>query len=229
MNIDNIIQVILAAITVIGIFCAWCSSNKQLKISNKQTLFEKRLKVFLLAKSFESLLVENKSILEIPTELATDNSLQFTYMTNSSQLYHLSEVIPKPLDLNGPCSTDLPEAQRDFLLKKEELLQVAKSAEFVFQEPENQIISAFLTDYIVLLDSRRRYDVFIKTGNKELRKNSIRFSNPNLTDEDYFEYYLHESKERDELLTNPINKLSDSFKKYQKIQKKLKTQISLIN
>jgi hypothetical protein len=222
MKISDWIQICLAVITLIGIFRAFSDNNKQIKTSNKQVLFDKRLDVFMIAEGFKQLVKENKIILEKPKEPELRNGIIFHCMINNTYLNELSDVIPAPLERDVVSPLDNPEAHRNFLIKKEEILKKAQTAELIFEKPENLVISKFIYDYVTLLDGRRCYGIALK-GFREDEKQYP----PDLTTEEYLENYTDEKKRCQKLIIEPINSLSDSYKKYCGEQTKIKSQISL--
>ena len=225
MKLEILIQIIASGITIAGIWVGYRSSYKQIKESNKQALFEKRLKIYMISEGLYKLVTETTNMLDIPSEVDIDNAIHFHNMINNSQLNHLASVIPEPINAKGLSPIKLPDAQRDFLTKKEEMLQQAQAAELIFEEPINFIVSNFISDYILLLDGRRRYEIFLKMGMEKY--DILCLTHKNLELNDYLEEKLDEKKYRKQLLIDPINKLNVSFEDYQRQKVKIKEQMAL--
>ncbi|MDR0300098.1 MAG: hypothetical protein LBI13_08520 [Streptococcaceae bacterium] len=227
MRLSDWIQIFIASITLGGVFAALSTSNKQIKTSNKQSLFEKRLDIFMVAEGFKQILEETKSVMEIPDKHENTNGLKFREMINNTYLNELWEVIPEPLDRAGSSPIDNLEAQRNFLIKKEEILQKSQTAELIFEEPENRVVSTFVKDYIILLDGRRRYEILLKEYYETEKQYRGQHRGTDLTTKEYLENHTEENEYRQRLLVEPIKKLSISYKRYCEQQIKIKEQISL--
>ncbi|XRJ98052.1 hypothetical protein ACPBEI_04875 [Latilactobacillus sakei] len=222
--IKNSIDIVTSLITLGGIWVAYRSSYKQIKNSNEQALFEKRLKIFMVSEGLYRLVIERKTMLDIPNEPDMSNAVHFHDMINNSELNYLVNVMPEPLNLKGPSPVELPIAQREFLTKKEEMLQQAQAAELIFEKPVNFTISNFMSAYISLLDGRRKYEIFLKNGIKQY---GSYLNSEHLEIYDYLEKKLGEKKYRQECLIEPITKLAASFEDYKSKQEQIKKQISL--
>lgn len=222
------IQIALAIITIVGIFIAFKTSNQQIKSANKQSLFNRRLDLFMIAEEFKSLLASRSTILKIPEKYDSTNSLKFMMMTNNSRLNKMGLVIPNPFDARGESSIDNPELQRHFLAQRESLLQDSVTAELVFssRNDDNKAISDFIHDYIILLDGRRMYDVAVKSYRKFEEEYNERHDD-NLTTEEYFAKETNEANDRKEMLIDPIEKLNSSFENYLAHRDSIKEQITL--
>lgn len=222
--IKNTIDIVTSLITLVGIWVAYRSSYKQIKSSNEQALFEKRLKIFMVSEGFYRLVTESENMLDIPNEVDMINAVHFHDMINNSELNYLVDVMPDPLDLKGPSPVELPIAQREFLTKKEEILQQAQAAELIFEKPVNSTIFNFMSAYILLLDGRRKYEIFLKNG---IKQHESYLNSEYLEINDYLEKKLNEKKYRQECLIEPITKLAASFEDYKSKQNQIKMQITL--
>lgn len=224
MKIENLIQIVLSVITMAGIWVAYRSSYKQIENSNKQALFEKRLKIFMTSEGLYKLVSETDNMLVLPSEVDINNAYDFHRMINNSELNHLASVMPEPLNGEGPSPIELPDAQREFLTKMEEIRQQAQAAELIFEEPINSTVSNFISDYILLLDGRRKYEILLKDGKKKF---DSEFNHEKLEFKEYLEEKCGERQRRQECLIVPIKKLTDSFKDYKSKQNQIKKQITL--
>lgn len=228
MNISNWIQIILAFITSVGIWLSLRASTKQIKNANKQSLFDRRLELFMLAEEFKNLIEENEHILDKPTKFNNVNAYMFRMMTNNSRLNELGLLIPDVLDIYGPSANDNPELKKVFLIEKEKITQQSMAASLIFDKinEDNEAISAFIKDYVDLLDGRRRYDVALK-GFLKAEEGYNERHDDDLSTEEYLKSQTEEDNYRQRLLTEPIARLNSSYEIYLKHRDSIKKQITL--
>ena len=106
----NIFAIVTALIAIIALF----QTHTQIKISNKQFLFDKRLKKYLLIKGLLDLYRENEGILNYSNnsdEEAIIVDLQFISLTNNTYLKDITCIITEPKN---------NEFKNNFLIKMEE-------------------------------------------------------------------------------------------------------------
>lgn len=101
MHIDwNFVFTLVTA--VVAIF-AVIQTQQQIKLSNKQYLFDKRMEVYLVAMGLIELYRSNRSLFEEHDKnepfLAID--FDFTFMTNNASLFQIANAIRKPLEDPG--------------------------------------------------------------------------------------------------------------------------------
>ena len=115
----------------------------QIRLSNKQSLFERRLECYLKIDGLMQLYKENQKLLESERKdepiFAVD--LEFLWLTNNTYLEEASEAIKKPLKNPG---------HKKFLLKREELKKLSTEVELIFKGRAAKTISCFISDYDVL-------------------------------------------------------------------------------
>ena len=92
---NNLFAIITASIAIIALF----QTHKQIKISNKQFLFDKRLNKYLLAKGLLELYKDNESLLDYtddPDDEAIIVDYQFINLTNNNYLKDVTCIINEP-------------------------------------------------------------------------------------------------------------------------------------
>ena len=105
----------------------------QMRISNKQHLFDRRIENYLLAKGLIGLYLANKRWFNAERkdepELTID--FEFGFMTNNSFLGSIAKVMSKPLEN--------PE-QKEFLIKLEEVKTLASNIKFLFYGKSAEVL-----------------------------------------------------------------------------------------
>ena len=120
-----IYELILSVITVTATFIALGQTRQQMRLSNKQALFEKRLNTYMFVKGLMELCNSNKThFREYREDVCLTNKLIFGFLTNNSYLKELGDVINNSSDDN----------YRVKLLKKlEEIKSTATRIELIFR------------------------------------------------------------------------------------------------
>ena len=155
----NILQYIhdnlLSIITIIATLIALWQTHKQIKISNKQYLFDKRLSKYLLAKGLLELYKDNESFLDY-TDDPDDESIivdyQFTNLTNNNYLKDVTCIINEPKN---------NEFKNNFLVKIEELKKLSNEVRFLFQNKNGLLLSNFIMKYQNVLMELHKYQIVL--------------------------------------------------------------------
>ena len=160
---DNIFSVITAITAIVAIW----QTHKQLKISNKQHLFDKRIEKFLTCTGLLSLYSENKMLIkeenkDVPIEVTT----VFLGLTNNLYLKDIGNIIG---------DTHNEKLRIDFLIKLEELYKVASEIEMIFPRSESKILKAFILEYRNLLQKLYSYRCVLEKIEKENDKKPQEF------------------------------------------------------
>ena len=126
----------------------------QIRLSNKQSLFERRLECYLKIDGLMQLYKENQKSLEAERKdeplFAVD--LEFLWHTNNTYLEEASEAIKKPLENPG---------HKKFLIKREELKKLSTEVELIFKGRSAKTISCFISDYEQLLFKMYQYQILL--------------------------------------------------------------------
>lgn len=161
----NILQYIydnlLPIITIIATLIALWQTHKQIKISNKQYLFDKRLSKYLLAKGLLELYKDNESLLDYTDDPDTEAIIvdyQFINLTNNNYLKDVTCIINEPKN---------NEFKNNFLVKIEELKQLSNEVRFLFPNKSGLLLSNFIMKYQNVLMELYKYQIVLDLMKKD--------------------------------------------------------------
>ena len=200
--------------TSIAAFIAIYLSVRQIQLSNKQQLFDRRLKAYMLVNGIISLCRENYMWISGKREAEPQLTNDFFFMglTNNTYMESQAKTIQQPLE---------QPFHNEFLKKLEELRSVAMEFELIFKGDIALQYSNFLRDYEKTLAVMYQYQIIIKKINEENSKNprSLEELSQMFSEEEY----------RDSLY-KAMDKLRESYDvvAQKKVEKKLRKQIALI-
>ena len=137
-------------------------SGQQIRLSNKQSLFDRRVAVWLTTLGLLELYKGNECHLKKKDEPQLALDFVFVWLTNNTFLCEISPVATHPLEA---------EYRQRFLIKIEELKHLALEAGYIFKGTPSNSISSFIADYQNLLLAIYRYQVLMH----EVKKNADRF------------------------------------------------------
>lgn len=166
-EIGLIVSILTAMTAIIAIFI----SVIQLNISNRQYLFERRLKAYLNIKWMKSLCDKNKELCYSYIKDAENGPLfaidfLFINLTNVSYLEGIQGVIVNLLD---------NEKQREFLLKLEEIKSMCEEIRLIFPEQIGYPLSDFIYYYHEMLISMYKYQIIINRISDRCNQQNISF------------------------------------------------------
>lgn len=198
----------VAAVVAIGV------SVHQIRLSNKQQLFERRLKAYMMANSIISLCKENYVFLseKRKAEPQFANDLVFVWLTNNTYMEGQAEAIEHPLE---------QPFHKELLKKREELRNMAMEFEFIFKGNVASLYGNFLRDYENALAVMYQYQIIIKKMEEENGKH------PNTSE--VLSKMFSEEEYRDRL-HDALGKLKVSYDtvSQEKNDKQLRKQLALI-
>ena len=198
----------LASILALGI------SIHQTMLSNKQHLFDRRLKAYILANGLMALCKEHYGLLSAKREIYPQfaNDYDFIWLTNNSYMESQAEAIEHPME---------PPFHKEFLRKIEELRNMAMEFELIFKGEVASRYANFLRVYAETLTMMYRYQIVINKMNKEKEKRPMTIEES--------ESLFHEKKYREERY-DAIDKLKVAYDAVaeDKIQKQTRKQLALI-
>ena len=147
----------VAAVVAIGV------SVHQIRLNNKQQLFERRLKAYMMANSIISLCKENYVFLseKRKAEPQFANDLVFVWLTNNTYMEGQAEAIEHPLE---------QPFHKELLKKREELRNMAMEFEFIFKGNVASLYGNFLRDYENALAVMYQYEIIIRKMKEENEK-----------------------------------------------------------
>lgn len=148
---NNLFAIITALIAIIALL----QTHKQIKISNKQYLFDKRLSKYLLAKGLLELYKDNESLIDYtdePDDEAIIVDYQFINLTNNNYLKDVTCIINEPKN---------NEFKNNFLVKIEELKQLSNEVRFLFPNKSGLLLSNFIMKYQDTLMELYKYQIVL--------------------------------------------------------------------
>lgn len=149
--------------TSVAAVIAICISVHQIRLSNKQQLFDRRLKAYMMANSIISLCKENYVFLseKRKAEPQFANDLVFVWLTNNTYMEGQAEAIEHPLE---------QPFHKELLKKREELRNMAMEFEFIFKGNVASLYGNFLRDYENALAVMYQYEIIIRKMKEENEK-----------------------------------------------------------
>lgn len=137
-------------IAIVAIFMTVYTVRAQ----NKQNLFEKRLEVYLLCKTFYDLINDNQKVLDIKSEhgYPINVDLEFIWITNTDFFNGSPKLI---FDLHNE------DFRYGFLQKLEELGIVAEKCSLLFERKDGEKLRIFIESYRNALRSMYSYQIVL--------------------------------------------------------------------
>lgn len=148
---NNLFAIITALIAIVALL----QTHKQIKISNKQYLFDKRLSKYLLAKGLLELYKDNESLLDYtddPDNEAIIVDYQFINLTNNNYLKDVTCIINEPKN---------NEFKNNFLVKIEELKKLSNEIRFLFRDNSGVLLGNFIMEYQNVLMELYKYQIVL--------------------------------------------------------------------
>ena len=156
----------LALITAVIAIYALYQTSVQIRLSNKQFLFDKRLKVYMIVDGLMSLCNDNPQIFKEYRKSCRTNDLNFIYMINNTYLEEQADVIKNTLS---------DPYHKNFLKKIEELETYATEATLIFNKKYSNTIGGFVNAYKKILFKMYQYQILTDNIGKEIEKHPTEF------------------------------------------------------
>lgn len=198
---NNLFAIVTAFIAIIALF----QTHKQIKNSNKQFLFDKRLDKYLLAKGLLELYKANEKLLDYnnyPDDEAIIVDFQFMNLTNNNYLKDVTCIIKTPKN---------NDYKKNFLVKIEELKELSNEIRFLFPNKNGVLLGNFIMKYQNVLMELYKYQITLDS----MKNDKIPRKNKPTYNELQKEYGELEHRYR---LYNAINDLNNSY--YEVLEKK---------
>lgn len=157
MDLTNLPEYISAIVAIIALFI----SCYQARLSNKQSLFNRRLNIWITVDKLMSVYVKNAKDLEHDDEPQIAIGLLFEWLTNTTYLQSISASINKVLDA---------DPQLKLHLKLDEMKSLAMEARFCFKGKSGDAIAEFIEAYQSLLFSMYQYQIMVKRMHQNAEK-----------------------------------------------------------
>lgn len=146
MGLTNLPECISAIVAIIALLI----SCYQARLSNKQSLFTRRLNIWITVDKLMSVYAKNAKHLEHDDEPQMAVELPFQWLTNTTYLLSISASINNVLDVDH---------QLKLHLKLDEMRSLAMEARFCFKGKSGDAIAEFLEAYQSLLFSMYQYQI----------------------------------------------------------------------
>lgn len=191
--IECVATVLSLGISLIALY----ESYQQIKLSNKQNLFNERVRIYLLIHGLMELYKENMQLIENDRkdEIYWSSDFILNGLINNSYLEKMAPAISKPLHQ--------PE-QKVFLSMIEELKNEAEKTKFIFNKSINKYLYNFIISYEETLMQLYKYIVLIDSMRKIQEQSYVKKDIHEVAKE------VDEKKHREELF-DKIEKLKESY------------------
>lgn len=203
-----------SVITALTATLALVLSVRQIRLSNKQQLFDRRLKVYMLANSLISLCKDNYIWLSPKREQIPQfvNDYIFIWLTNNTYMENQVDAIEHPLE---------QPFHKEFLQKREELRITAAEIELIFKGKVALAYSNFLRSYEAALAAMYEYQIIVDEMQKENEKHPMTIEEAGKM--------FSEEKYRDSLYDamDNLRKAYDAVAE-EKVKKQIKKQLKLV-
>lgn len=154
---NNIFSIITAIIAIIALW----QTHRQITISNKHHLFDKRVDRFISVNSLISLFKESRNLMDIEGyDHFIDLTVLFHGLTNNTYLKDIGTIIDNTSEEN---------IRQNFLVKLEEMKKLSIEIKFLFHGDKINIIKDFVYEYQELLRIMYKEQIIL---NKILEKNT---------------------------------------------------------
>lgn len=155
IRISDIIEILSTIVALLIGVQSIRQSNKEIKMSNKQAMFEKRYEIYLLLQHMDELCNDNLNLLNRGEHLGAIDFVA-SCLTNSVHFYQICDGFGK-IDDN--------DAQTKFLSLIEELKDYGVQARLLFPKKHALYISRYFENYANLLAEMRRYEILLNNVN----------------------------------------------------------------
>lgn len=156
--IFSVVTALVGLVTAIVAILSLGQTHKQIKLSNKQHLFDKRVENYLIATGLIQLYRSNCMHFNNEKDepmFAID--LDFTWLTNNTYLEGITPAIQNPLK---------EPSHKELLIKMEELKDVATKIKFLFSGEPSVLLGDFVLRYQELLFAMYQYKIVLDKMNK---------------------------------------------------------------
>lgn len=153
-------SVITACVAIIAII----QTQVQIRLSNKQHLFDKRVESYLIAIGLLQLYENNYSTFDREDEPFLAIDVQFSFFTNNTYLEQIASSISSPIGSSE---------HKQFLIKMENLTETATKIKFLFSGSASVLLGDFVLRYQELLFSMYQYHILIVKMQAENEKSAI--------------------------------------------------------
>ena len=160
---ENIFSIITATVAIIAIW----QTHRQIKISNKHQLFDRRVDRFILIKGLIWLFEDSKHLMNKEDyNHLIDVTVLFHSLTNNTYLKDIGKIID---------NVRQEDSRQSFLVKLEDLKKISIEVEFIFSKKNIRLIKEFVFKYQELLRTMYEEQIILDKIMEKNRKNPTEF------------------------------------------------------
>ena len=160
---ENIFSIITATVAIIAIW----QTHRQIKISNKHQLFDRRVDRFILIKGLISLFEDSKHLMNKEDyNHFIDVTVLFHSLTNNTYLKDIGKIID---------NVKQEDIRQSFLVKLEDFKKISIEVEFIFSKKNIRLIKEFVYKYQELLRTMYEEQIILDKIMEKNRKNPTEF------------------------------------------------------
>lgn len=168
MSCSEIINICVSVVSIFIALLALFQTKRQITLSNKQQLFDRRLARYLEFNTIYALYVKNEPYLKDDNTFYHTNDLIFSWLTNCSDLEDMTLALYKPLHL---------EEQKVLLTKYEQLKNAAIEISMIFDGSAAKIAEEFITSFADLLKAMYQQQVYISKLEEQYKETPLTLEN----------------------------------------------------
>lgn len=158
MNYSEIANIAVSIVSVGIALVALFQTKRQIALSNKQQLFDRRLSCFLEFNTIYNLYVANKLYLKDDSTFYHTNDLIFSWLTNCADLEEMVLAVSNPLQ---------QKEQKTLLTKYERLKNSAIEIAMIFDGNAAKTAGEFISSFADLLKTMYQQQVYISKLSQE--------------------------------------------------------------
>lgn len=148
---------VTAVVAILALFV----SLKQGRMSNRQSLFDRRLKIWVTAEKLTQLYRSNSGLLKKDEEPQFAIDVCFGWLTNTTFLQEISPVILHTLE---------SEYQLKLHLKLDEMKSLSMESSFIFKGRPGTVLAEFIDAYQALLFKMYQYQIILNAMQADAEK-----------------------------------------------------------
>jgi len=161
MGLSEYINIVVSVVSVAIATVALIQTHRQIALSNKQQLFERRMERYIEINTLLRLLKDNIIYLKDDSSFYHTNDLIFTWLTNCSELADMGAALANPLQA---------DKQKQLLTIHERLKKSAVEIKMIFSKDLGKTVGNFVDVYADLLKEMYQMQVFISKSEENREK-----------------------------------------------------------
>lgn len=161
MGLSEYINIVVSVVSIAIATVALIQTHRQIALSNKQQLFERRMERYIEINTLLRLLKDNIIYLKDDSSFYHTNDLIFTWLTNCSELADMGAALANPLQA---------DKQKQLLTIYERLKKSAVEIKMIFSKDLGKTVGNFVDVYADLLKEMYQMQVFISKSEENREK-----------------------------------------------------------